>query len=302
MSEAKPPGPDADKLAKQLQESLAKRRPTTWKPVLTVLGVCTLLLALFAWWLKPSPPLPLLHMVAIDAVFTPDETPVARVQLFAPTGAAVSRSLQGQDVLFERLEFVQANRKSNMILVKSDAKGQATAELPKTPGQATVEFQARHIDKSRGLPGAPDSGQVFVWPSDARLLIVDVDETLIGKEPNLTATETLKKAAEANWRIVYISLAGAQADDYRQVRNWLQEQGDLPVGPALGRPWYPSPESAEQARRELLRSLKDRFTGSKNAVVKTAEAAALCKGLGLRTIVIGDVKTPSWAEVFDQLQ
>jgi hypothetical protein len=306
MSEAKPPGPDADKLARQLQDSLAKRRPTTWKPVLVVIGLCTLVLVLFAWWLKPRPSLPLLPLVAMDTVYTLDETPQARIQLYvAADDADVAHRLRGQDVLFQGqgLEFVHEGRKSSMVRVKSDGKGQAIAELPKSPEPAVMDFQARHIDDSRGLKGAaPDSGQVFVWPKDARLLIVDFDETLTAKELDVKAAATLKKAAEADWRIVYLSLAGAQADQFQQARDWLREQAEMPPGPVLGRSQYPSEESAAQARGELLRSLNVRFSGSKNVVVKTAEAAALCKELGLRTIVVGDAITPSWAEVFDQLK
>jgi hypothetical protein len=298
MSEAKPPGPDADKLARQLQESLAKRRPTTWKPVLAVIGLCTLVLVVFGWWLKPRPPLPLLPLIALDAVYTSDETPLARIQLYAVADAEVSRNVGGQDVLFQGPAFVQGGQKSNMIRVTTDAKGQATAELPKNPTHPITEFQARHVEK-----GAPDSGQVFVWPKDAQLLIVDVDETLTAKELDVKAATALKKVDAAGWRIVYLSLAGAQGDEFRQARNWLQEQADLPVGPVLGRSQYPSPESAEKARGDLLRSLSVRFTGSKNTVVvKTPASAAACKELGLQTIVIGDAKTPGWAEVFDQLK
>jgi hypothetical protein len=304
MSEAKPPGPDADKLARQLQESLAKRRPTTWKPVLVVIGLCTLVLMVFAWWLKPRPPLPLMPLIAMDSVYTLDERPLARIQLYtAAKDADVPHSLRGQDVLVQGLEFVHEGRNASMVRVKSDSKGQATAELPKSAEPAVVDFQARHIDDTRGLKGAaPDSGQVFIWPKDARLLIVDLDETLMAKELDAKAAATLKKAAEADWRIVYVSLAGAQADPFRQARDWLREQAEAPVGPVLGRSQYPSQESAEKARGELLRSLNTRFTGSKNVVVKTAESAGLCKELGLRTIVIGDAKTPDWAEVFDQLK
>lgn len=308
MSEANGPGPDADKLAKQLQAAMAKRRPTTWKPVLAVLGICTLLLVLLAWSLKPRPPLPLFPLVALDAVYTPDETPLARIQLFEPADTEVALNLGGREVLFQGPEFVSAGGKT-MLRLKSDARGQASAELPKNPGPAIVDFKAQNIEDSRGLRLAvPDSAQVFIWPKDARLLIVDVEETLHGKGPDPRAIAALRKAGDADWRIVYLSVAGAQAEDYRHARNWLQEQG-FPVGPVLGRPQYPSPGSAEQVRDDLLRSLNDRFTGTKCFVIKSSQPAALGAELRLRTIVIGDaqapaavVRVPSWTEVFEQLK
>ena len=313
MSETKPPGPDADKLARQLQESLARRRPTAWKPVLAVLSVCTLFLALFAFWLKPRPPAPLMPLVALDGLYTPDETPLARIQLFvAAEDAESAPSLRSQDVLFQGqgVEFVHQGGTASLVRMKTDSKGQTTAELPKSAGPALMDFQARHIDDSRGLKGAaPDSGQVFVWPKDAPLLIVDVDETLMAKELDAKAVATLKTAAEARWRIVYLSVAGAEAESFRQARDWLREQADLPAGPVLGRSQYPSQESAEQARIALLRSLNVRFTGPKNVVVKSAQAAETCAELRLRAIVIGDAKTSadvirvtSWAEVFERLK
>ena len=309
MSETKPPGPDPDKLAKQLQTSLAQRRPTTWKPVLVVLGLCTLFLLLLAWWLRPQPVLPLLPLVALDGVYTTDETPLARVQLFKPDDAEVSRDLGGQDVLLQGADFVQAGRISNMVRVRTDARGEASVELPKKGAPAAAEFLARTIDDARAPKGDPDSGQIFVWPKDARLLIVDVDETALARTPSLKSAAMLKKASEANWRIVYLAVSGTKADEYRQVRNELQAQADLPAGPVLGRPSYPSTQSVEKARGESLRSLENRFTGSKTVIVGMPETAILCKIWGLQAILIGAAKAPpdiihvpNWDEVLDQLK
>ena len=302
MTDPKPPTPHAEALAKQLQESLAKRRPRTWKPVLALLAGCTLFLALFAWWMYPRPAMPLLQIIALDSVFTPDETPIARVQLFPSPEVEKPRHLSGQSVWFQGSQFLQAGMKSAELVVKSDEKGQATAELSIEPNQAMAEFLARHFDASRRLQMSPtENGRVFVWPKEAKLLIVDVDATLMAKPLDAKAAEVLQPAAEKGWRIVYLAVTGARAEDLRQSREWLETQPSLPIGPVLGRGNYPSDDAMDQARRDVLKSLHSRFTGSKAVIVQSAEAAQVCRGIGLPTIWIGKADAPegvpSWAEV-----
>ena len=55
----------------------------------------------------------------------------------------------------------------------------------------------------------------------------------------------------------------------------------------------------DEARRALLQSLR-KFDGPQLAVVKTLDAAQLCKEIGVRTVRLGDAVT--WADVLVQLK
>src|ERR1700686_978512 len=100
MSDQKPPSPKSDELAKQLKDSLAQRRPRTWKPVLAALAASVLLLALLAWWRYPRPKPGPLQVMALDVVCNSEETPHARAQLFAGPDDKTLRGLSGQTIVF----------------------------------------------------------------------------------------------------------------------------------------------------------------------------------------------------------
>src|SRR5262245_54044492 len=115
MSNDKPSKADANKLAKELKSSLAKERPRTWKPVLALIVVCSLILGVLLFLYIPRGRPQVLQVVAIDGIFTADETPTARAQLFAQDEENAPR-LRGHSVAFN-------NQQGRSVIVDSDAKG-----------------------------------------------------------------------------------------------------------------------------------------------------------------------------------
>lgn len=306
MAEANPERAEA--LAKQLKQSLAQRRPRPWLPVLTALVVCSLILAGLVWWLYPRTQFASLEIVALDDVFTPDEAPSAHAQLFAPPDDEGTRRLGGHKIVFhEPLVLLVPGAKPREDLTQSDDHGQASVAWGKAQ-VGLIEFSARYVSTEARPKNVNDGGRLFVWPKNAALLIVDADETLIAQKPDEQAAATLKKAAAAGWHIVYLTPAATQAHDWRLARGWIQRQARLPIGPVLGRRRFPGDEPTDEARRALLQALR-KFEGPQLAVVKTPDAALVCKELGMRTILLGNAVPPegvtqaaTWADVPVQLK
>jgi hypothetical protein len=287
VSDEKPAKAMAENLAKELKTSLAKDRPRTWKPVLALIGICSLILAMMLWWFLPRAQPPVLQVVAFDDVFTPDEKPIARGQLFAPPGVESALRLSGQQIAFD-----DQNHEAS---VKSDDKGQGTAEWP-TENEEIAAFFVRFIDRNRRQGSAKESGRLYIWPKNAKIVLVDADETLTDAHDD--AARVLDQAVENGWHIAYLALAGEKANDFRQARSRIDNLVKLPKGPYLGRRQYPAPpDSLESARREAVQSLRSKFKGQMVAVVQAADTAMALQGLGVRVIRIGDAATPGWAEV-----
>jgi hypothetical protein len=295
MLEEKPAKPPADELAKELKASLAQRRPRTWKPILALVVICSLILAIMAIALYPRQRTPALQIVALDGLFTTDETPVARAQLLPPLTDEAVPNWAGHRIVFDQ---PHANKPREEI-VKSDDKGQAAvAWLMDDPPMAP--FFVRYIDPERRQGSAKERGWVFTWPKNAKLLVVDVEETLTGDdgdEFDEKAQESLIAAALDEWRVVYLALKNTQGHEYRKMRGWLENQAKLPNGPILGRAHYPSDDTMAVERRAALKSIQNRFQGAIVVVVKSTQAEQTSKDLKLRTIRIGDAATPTWAEV-----
>lgn len=282
----KPAKPAADSLAKELKSSLAKDRPRTWLPVLVLVVLCSAILGGLLWWLLPRGRPPVLQVVALDEVVTTGETPTARGQLFAPDDAESVR-LSGHDIAFD-------DQQKQAKVVKSDGKGLGI--VPWQMGdEAVAAFFVRFVDRDNRTGSAKEYGRLFVWPKDARIVVVDADETLA--EESEESAVALNKAIGEGWRLAYTCVASSKAQDFRQARSKLDEKVKLPKGPILSRSAYPASESVESARREVIQALQGKFKGDMLAIVKNADASKTCQDLGLRVIRIGDAASPTWAEV-----
>src|SRR4029078_8348432 len=123
MMNDKPAKPAADHLAKELKSSLAKERPRTWKPVLVLVVIFSLILAGLYLLIMPRGRPPVMQVVALDGLFTSDEQPVARAQLFAPPTDGSQPRLSGHSIVFD-------NKQGRSIIVKSDNNGQGAADWP----------------------------------------------------------------------------------------------------------------------------------------------------------------------------
>ena len=300
MSDPKPPAPQADALARQLKDSLAHDRPRPWKLVLATLAGSVLTLAWLAWWLYPGPKPPLLQIIALDVVCSRDETPHVRAHLYAPPEDAAPRRLSGYTVVFRKPRLpLAADPAPRQVVAKSDERGEASVEWP--VDEDVTAFDVLHIDPDPRR-GSRDDARIYIWPKNAPLLIVDADETLIRAELDKQAPETLTKAVNEGWHIVYLSLASAEPHEFRKARGWIEEHSKLPKGPVLGRLHF-SVETSEQARHEVLKQLQRQFQGPMRAVVRSAESARVCHEIDVRAIVVGgaaapaQVHAPTWADV-----
>jgi hypothetical protein len=299
MSDAK--HEQTDKLADQLKQSLARRRPRPWKLVLGAMAVSIALLLLLAWWMYPRTPLTPLQILALDAVVPADGELQVHAQLVLPTDEP-ARSLHGRTLHFMGPQMPgKGADPAKQFTAKSDARGHAVVDWPR-PEPPLGEFLVKSMNDSE-KPSPPDAGRIFVWPRDAPILLVDVDETLNVAEPEKEALATLRKAEENGWRIVYLSMAGPDPREFRKTHLAVQRPSALPKGPIVGRFHVAETENHGAVRRQLLESFRSRFKGSMQAVVKTSASAAICREVGLRTILIGAeapaevLAVASWTEV-----
>ena len=293
MSENQPPKPKADDLAKDLKASLAQRRPRTWLPTIVAVVVASLVLGGVYIWMQPRRRAQPLQVLALDAVFTPDQTPVARAQLFEPIGDTARSRLGGQTIVL----FEQMAANPRRIVAKSDAAGSAQVDWP-LDGAPAAEFFAQFIDDERRQVSSAVRGRLFIWPKDTPLLIVDAHETLITGDLNADALSRLTKAHEEGWRVIYLAVKSATAPDFAAAHAWLDDKAKLPRGPVLGRGIFPSDAPMETAWRDALTSLKTQFTGPMLAVVGSDEAAQTCKEANVPTVRIGaDNGGVPWADV-----
>lgn len=298
MSDANP-----DALAKQLKDTLTRRRPRPVKIVLSALALSVLLLAGLAYSLYPGPRMPPLQVLALDGVVAEGEEPTARVQLYSGEQDTPPTALRRKAVVVQEPRRVtQLNDPPRLLTLMSDDTGQAATAWP-IGKQPFGEFLASYVDVAQKHASVNDRGSLFVWPKDAPILFV-ADETVIGDELNADAASTLTKASAEGWRIVYVCLEQAGPMAFAKARQWLRRQPMLPRGPVLApRSLLESPESAE-TRREVLTDLHQRFQGPKLAIVKSASNARIAHDVGVPTIVIdpgvnveGTRSVASWAEV-----
>jgi hypothetical protein len=251
----------------------------------------------------PRPQPPLLQALAFDVVCTSEETPEVRAQLVVAGDDPPPPRWSGYRFVF-REPLMPGGDPPRTVDAKSDDHGQAAVEWRLRKPESTI-FQVTHVAPEQERASMPDEGRIFVWPKDAPLLIVDAEEALIAAELDAKASEALLKARKEGWQIVYLAPATAQAHDFRKARRWISEkQAKLPIGPVLCRPQFATEQTIDDARRELLKSLQARFKGPLVAIVKSAEAAGVCKDAGVKTVMVGAgpapagvTHAPSWADL-----
>jgi hypothetical protein len=207
----------------------------------------------------------------------------------------------------------------------SDETGLASTVWPGGDLVKTDGFHVRYIDVER-RQGSTDQASVYWLPKDARLLLVDVEETLAIINPNKWAEahpskikaqpgalQALHDARQKQYHILYLGLQPQQPMGYRRIRGWvrgqLTDQVAMSPGPVLARTNYAAAHDADTARSQLLDNLRKRFSANAIAVVGRRESAGLSRAAGLKTILIGAedagegiVRVASWAEVVAQLQ
>src|SRR2546427_657018 len=97
-------------------------------------------------------------------------------------------------------------------------------------------------------------------PAPLQIMALDIvctaDEALIAAEVDAKASAALTRASKEGWRVVYLSVRGEEANEFRAACAWIaKNQAKLPIGPVLGRPHFVDAESAVAARQAALDSL-----------------------------------------------
>jgi hypothetical protein len=285
----------ADALTRQLKDTLSHRRLRPWKPVLALIGVCTLVMAGMIYWLYPRTRPGSLEIVAFDGLFTADESPTAEAQMFPSDEEEGTSRLRGNAVVFQ-----------DKHKTVTDEHGRASIEW--STKEEASDFFVRYISTDPRPANVNDAARIFVWPKDAKLLIVDAEETLVGDKLDEQAAAALSKASADGWRIVYLTSASNKPAAWRSARAWIVNNPQLPTGPVLGRRPLPSDAPTSAARRDLLQGLR-KFKGKRIAVVKTPDAALQCKEFGIDAILVGNAEPPAgalhaagWADVPGKLK
>ena len=307
-----------DEVTQKLRAAARKRRPMTWQGLLILLVLILVPAGVFIWWvLHPRPDPPRLDVVAFDQLGLVGEEIELRAILEPLAGDRDQMNLAGFPLFFEE----------NVIPGKAKA-GQVKEAQSVDGGSATVSWSFPEGSKNTfvvRLPGdkvrrgAIDRGQVYLLPRDTPLLLVDVSTLSAAKakdwqtknpleiRPLAEAAKALQIIQKKKFQLVYLALSADRPLDYRKVRGWVENQvnskNPFPAGPVLGRRTYVT-DGESAARQETLRNLKENFRGRLRAVVGEGEAAAVCRGLGVDTILFGTdaapddvIRVKSWAEV-----
>jgi hypothetical protein len=309
--------PQAEALARKLQEKLKHERPRwyRWVPLLAVVLFGGLVL--FAWLIYPEPDPPRLTITACDALRVEGTPAMVRAVLEPQDAEAKFDEYRGLEVVFWE-DTGDAAAMAPREKTSANEQGVAAATLTLKQAKA-APFLARHLDVNKKYD-TKDRGLAYALPGDVPLLVVDVEETLADLEPDewpatnpigigarAGAGPALTQAAGKGLQVVYLAVHGSHARDYRRVRGWVEIKGTggdaLPRGPVLGRPEFGA-GSASAARLALLGDLRETFQGPIAAVVRTADAAEQCLELKVRPIAMGGGDFPdgvtrikTWAEL-----
>src|SRR5262249_53517911 len=160
-----------------------KRRPSRLVILLTLLVFFGLPLGVAAWWFWPRPGPPVVLVVAFDGVGVPKAAVAVVARLEADAEAPDEVSLQGWPVVFVPDPRKPTPHSFEPVKTWTNAEGTASGELVLPRGLGVVPFVAQYAPgMKKGL--IEDHAQLYCWPADASLLIVDADRSLAGANLN----------------------------------------------------------------------------------------------------------------------
>jgi hypothetical protein len=321
--DAKPPD---DEVTQRLRAAARKRRPLTWKGLLLLLGLLLIPAGLIVWWVYPKPDPPRLDVVAFDQVGWVGGKVELRAFLEPLDLEPNTVNLGGYPLFFEE-KLLPGKLKAERIEETTSERDGAAAVFWGLPETGKMTFEVR-LPGDKKRRGAMDRGQAYLWMPNTNLLVVDVESTLsmaISADWQKKNPLEIKPASGAakglnaylkllnrkkEFQVVYLALAADRPRAYRKVRGWVENQINskepFPAGPVLGRKHYTS-DGESAARQEILTTVL-KGADLVVAVVGNGEAAAVCRGLGVTTILIGEDRAPedvvrvkSWREIPEKL-
>jgi hypothetical protein len=243
---------------------------------------------LFLWLIWPDPPPGRWALAFFDQVALPLESVDLTAQL-EPEREGVK--LSGRPVFFEDpATGWEAQGTSN-------AKGRATAVASFAAADGPHNLQARYPgNPRRSERGVSSPGRVFVWPSEADVLVVDADRSLTDFDesryastnnadiPPLAGALAALRSLRGRFRIVYWTRFAARPVANIRLRAWLESAWNpaqqFPDGPVL---------SAEQESADgRLGEFRQQFKGKMVGVSRDPESARSFAAAGLDAYFIGD--------------
>jgi hypothetical protein len=277
------------KLDPETMLALAKARTRQDRRAVSYLIAAAIMLLILGvvWWLLwPEDP-PRFNLAAYDSVAVSDETIPLSARL-EPEGTTRSNNLEGLDLRYQIKETQTDETRA------TDTGGRAVLDWQPPKGKSTVvEFMVRHQHKENPKNVVRDQGRVFIWPTDAKLLVVDVDHALTEGVDGLAANTapTLRPGATATlrvlapkYKIVYLSAGAGEPGRYKKLRSWLPQM--VPAGPLLG----PPAGGVDKLFIGHIEELKKRFSQPALCVTGRATEAQMALDAGWKAVVIGDAK------------
>jgi hypothetical protein len=315
----KPQPNKKDAILQLARASLADKRRRTPAHIAILVGVPLLVLGLLIWWIYPKPELPKLRVEAFDQVALPDEPAllVARVEPVAASEA--SADLSGCPLFFLDMKTGQLLGK-----VTSGNNGLGSIETRFPAANTPYEMLVRYPGEENRRRGVEAGCQLYVWPSESSLLIVDADRVLPGvdeaklwTQPNLDIRSQadaagVLRATQTSYRTVYLAASANSAARYHKLRAWLSymrasSSDSVPAGPLLASAAFPG--SGEDFHRLILARLKKQFNGKLIGFTDDPDRAKLFRELGLQSILLsktteapeGVELVKSWKELGEKL-
>lgn len=263
---------------------------------LVAMAIVAIGLALIAWWFWPEE-VPRVTLAAYDTVATPEQSITLHARA-EPENKERSAKVDGLDVRFQ----IAATQKDETAA--TDAQGVASIpwSAPKKEVKA-IEFLVRHQHKDDPKQVARDSGRVYIWPANTKLLVVDADHALAdgvealrdgtgGATAKPGAAKALKSLA-ARYMIVYLTALMDRPTTYRRLRSFLTQpattvDGQLPDGPLLGPTMPLGDGDADVFTMGQIEALKKAFPGEMIGVAGRGVEAKMFLDAGWKAFVIGD--------------
>jgi hypothetical protein len=231
----------AEALVILAKASLGGRR--RWTPLRAIIVVLlfALLLSVCIWWLWPRPHLPQLIVAAYDDIAVPGERVQACAQVQPIMGPDGAVNLAGCEIYFQESRSADAERRV------TGSTGIACVEKTASQNGDRIDIAVRYRGEPRGHRSDQANGRVFVWPASTRILVIDIDHTLLaaGNEQfwqlnnlDVRASRGAAKALQEigrKYRIAYMSAGASGPVRYNKLRAWLGMRGReaFPDGPLL---------------------------------------------------------------------
>src|SRR5260370_39695636 len=205
-----------DEVTQKLRAGARKRRPLAWKGVLLVVALLLVPAGLWLWWIYPKPEPPRLDVAAFDQLGLAGQDIDLRAHLEPLDVDPGTVNLAGFSLFFE--ENLVPGKSGKVRETTSERGGLAAVSGRFPDGQQKNSFVVR-------LPGdkhrrwAIDRAQVFLFPKETPLLLVDVPilssasagdwqtKNPLDIKPLAEAAKALQIARKKKFQAVYLALA-----------------------------------------------------------------------------------------------